>query len=446
MDTTTASARRCRHCGADLGPSSSFCSRCGATATSPVEGDDPLLLRLRELYKGEYEIDREIGRGGMAAVFAAFDPALQRRVAIKALLPGIAAERDMGERFLREARTVAALQHPHVVTVYGVRADDATQALAMQFVEGRSLDAALQERSPMPLPVGGLVLAQVAEGLQHAHDRGVVHRDVKPANVLLETDGRAVVSDFGIARREGVSRLTDTGMVVGTWAYMSPEQRNGEDVTAAADQYELGVMAFEVLAGRLPFVGTPSEMLRAHLYESSPSMRSLRPDIPAHVDATVLRMLEKSPAKRYPSLREPIRAFRTLVPDEKATTQLIAGLSLVQKMTTRVLAVPAAVGTAAAPTVRAAQAPAAASGAATAAGTAAAMVPPTQVTSSSATGGARRVWAVAAALVLVSGGAWWWQASRSPRPAAATGAGAGGAAGVTAAAPSAPPAAATSTD
>ncbi|MBI1809034.1 MAG: hypothetical protein HYR75_03990, partial [Gemmatimonadetes bacterium] len=130
MDTTTASARRCRHCGADLGPSSSFCSRCGATATSPVEGDDPLLLRLRELYKGEYEIDREIGRGGMAAVFAAFDPALQRRVAIKALLPGIAAERDMGERFLREARTVAALQHPHVVTVYGVRADDATRHFA----------------------------------------------------------------------------------------------------------------------------------------------------------------------------------------------------------------------------------------------------------------------------------------------------------------------------
>ena len=300
-----------------------------------MAGDDALLDNLRVLYHGEYEIDREIGRGGMAAVFAAFDPGLQRRVAIKALLPAVAAERDMAERFLREARTVAALQHPHVVTVYGVRSNAAVQALAMQFVEGRSLDAALREQAPMPLPVGGLVLAQVAAGLQHAHDRGVVHRDVKPANVLLETDGRAVVSDFGIAQREGVARITDTGMVVGTWAYMSPEQRRGENVTAAADQYSLGVMAFEVLAGQLPFTGTPSEMLRAHLYEAPPSLRSVRADVPAHVDAAVQRMLAKRPSDRFGSLRELERIFQGLVPDEKATTMLIAGMAHLRGMTTQ---------------------------------------------------------------------------------------------------------------
>jgi serine/threonine-protein kinase len=255
---------------------------------------------------------------------------LQRRVAVKVLLPEIASESGMADRFLREARTVASLQHPHVVTVYSVRSRDGVHALVMQLVDGRGLDAVLAE-GRLPLHVAGMLLAQAAEGLQHAHERGVIHRDVKPSNVLIDGAGRAVVSDFGIARREGAPRTTETGFVVGTWAYMSPEQRTADTITAATDQYAFGVMAFEVLTGRLPFEGTASEMLRAHLHQDPPSVRALRADVPAAVDALVRRMMAKDPEQRLPSLRDAERAFRTLVPDEGQTTLQLAAYSHVRR-------------------------------------------------------------------------------------------------------------------
>lgn len=293
-----------------------------------------MLEKLRALFGPELMFEHELGRGGMAVVYAAFDPGLQRRVAVKALLPELAAEQGMVERFLREARTVASLQHPHVVTVYSVRSNADAQAIVMQYVDGRSLDALLKEQSPLPLHVAGMVLAQVAEGLQHAHDRGVVHRDVKPANVLLDREGRAVVSDFGIARRENVPRTTATGMVIGTWAYMSPEQRRGEPTTAAADQYAFGVMAFELLSGRLPFTGTLVQILQSHLYDPPPSLRQFRGEVPAEVEALILRMLAKRPEDRLPSLRQAQEALRLLVKDRDKTTQILAALSQVRDAAT----------------------------------------------------------------------------------------------------------------
>jgi serine/threonine protein kinase len=331
--TTTEFARRCRHCGSTLDPTSSFCSRCGATAEAPGASGDPLRDSLQLLFGRELEIQNELGRGGMAAVYAAFDPALQRRVAVKVLLPEMAAETGMASKFLQEARTVASLQHPHVVTVYGVRAGESTQAITMQFVEGRSLDTILKGKPRLPIPVAALILAQAASGLQHAHDRGIVHRDVKPANVLLDHDGRAIVSDFGIARRETAPRTTATGFVIGTWSYMSPEQRTAQPVTGATDQYAFGVMAFEILTGELPFRGTVQEVLHAHLVEDPPSLRERRPEISASTEALVHRMLAKQPGDRFPSLREAERAFRALVPDEGGTTQIIAGYSHVQAAT-----------------------------------------------------------------------------------------------------------------
>ena len=223
-ETTVEFVRRCRHCGEPLSTTSSFCSKCGATAELPAGESDRLRERVQELFGADLDIERELGRGGMGAVFAAFDPALQRRVAVKVLLPEIANDRAMADRFLREARTVASLQHPHVVTVYAVRSGEGVHAIVMQFVDGRSLDAVLADRGKLPLHLAGIILAEAAAGLQHAHDRGVIHRDVKPANVLVDHDGRATVSDFGIARRESGPRTTETGLVVGTWAYMSPEQ------------------------------------------------------------------------------------------------------------------------------------------------------------------------------------------------------------------------------
>ncbi|MHB1312036.1 MAG: serine/threonine-protein kinase [Gemmatimonadaceae bacterium] len=341
-DATDVVLQHCRHCGAPQPLNSSFCSKCGATSRPVSDLVDPLRDKLQQLLGNELEVERELGRGGMAAVYAAFDPALQRRVAVKVLLPEIADDHGMADRFLREARTVASLQHPNVVTVYGVRSGEGVQAIVMQFVEGRSLDVVLAERGRLPLSITGLLLAQAAEGLQHAHDRGVVHRDVKPANVLIDREGRAVVSDFGIARRDKGPRTTATGMVVGTWAYMSPEQRSAQTVTPATDQYAFGVMAFELLTGQLPFNGSAIEMLHAHMTDPVPSLRALRPELPAGVEAIVQKMLAKAPAERWPSLREAEKAFRAMVADEGQTTLQMAALTVkVPGAGTRSVVIPA---------------------------------------------------------------------------------------------------------
>lgn len=328
-ETTEHFVRRCRHCGSELSPTSSFCSKCGATAELPGAASDDLRDRLQQLFGGDLEFERELGRGGMGAVFSSFDPVLQRRVAVKALLPDVASDPGMAERFLGEARTVAALQHPHVVTVYAVRSGNGVHAIVMEFIEGRSLDAILRDRGQLPVPLAGMLLSHAAAGLQHAHDRGVIHRDVKPANILIDHDGRGIVSDFGIARRESSPRLTDTGLVFGTWAYMSPEQRTGDTLTPATDQYALGVMAFELLAGRLPFEGTFAEVLRAHMTSLPPSLRSIRPDVPVALENLINRMLAKNPNERWPSLREAERAFARLVPNEGQTTLQLASYSKV---------------------------------------------------------------------------------------------------------------------
>ena len=307
-----------------------FCSRCGAGVEQRA-GGDPLLEKVCALFGRDLEIERELGRGGMAVVYAAYDPALQRRVAVKVLLPEIADEPDMSERFQREARTVAALQHPNVVSIYGVRTDGVVSAIVMQFVEGRSLDVVLRERaSPLPLPATGLILAQVTAGLQHAHERGIVHRDVKPANVLLDKAGWAVVSDFGIARREGGTRLTESGVLIGTLAYMSPEQGRGERVGPASDQYSFGVMAYELLSGSRPFTGTLAEILNSQVNDAPRPLRERRPDLPATVESFVMRALEKKPGDRHPHMREAERVFRSLVPDTTAATTVLVGLSQVR--------------------------------------------------------------------------------------------------------------------
>ncbi len=292
-----------------------------------------LRATLQTLFGADLVIERELGRGGMAAVFSAFDPGLQRRVAVKMLLPEIASDQEVAERFVREGHTMASLHHPHVVAVYGVRSSAVAAAIVMQFVEGRTLDVVLAEHHGMPLADAGVILSQVAAGLQHAHERGVVHRDVKPANILIDGDGRAVVSDFGIARRNDSFATTKTGIVLGTSNYMSPEQRSGERVTAATDQYAFGVMAFEVLAGRLPFAGQPGDVIRGHMVEAPPSLRGIRPQIPPAVEALVNRMLAKDPKERLPSLADAEHVLGTMtsatVSHARARTIALATAALI---------------------------------------------------------------------------------------------------------------------
>jgi serine/threonine-protein kinase len=323
-DTTKPFERRCRLCAAVVPPGVAFCSRCGG-AVEQTGREDPLLERVRALVGTELAIGREVGRGAMAVVYLGYDPVLQRRVAVKAIKLELVDDRELAERFQREARTVAALQHPNIVSVYGIRTDGQVSAILMQFVEGSSLDAAISDR-PISLPAAGLVLAQVAAALQHAHERGVIHRDVKPANVLLDPEGRAVVSDFGIARREG-SHLTGTGVIMGTVAYMSPEQCTGASVTSATDQYAFGVMAFELLAGRLPFNGSVSDVLSAQVHEPPPSLAELRPELPPAVTDYIMRALEKAPEARHADLRAADRVFRLLVQNAKDASTIVAAMA-----------------------------------------------------------------------------------------------------------------------
>jgi len=317
--------RRCRLCGAIVSAASTFCSRCGAAAEDVGGNDDELAEQIRALFTGEIAVDREIGRGSMAVVYAGFDLELERRVAIKALLPDVALDPEFADRFKREAKMVAALNHPNVIPIYSFRNSQTLSAITMQFVDGNSLDVVLRQRgsSMLPLPLAGLILSQVAAGLEHAHSRGVVHRDVKPANVLLDPGGQAIVSDFGIARRDGL-RATASGVLLGTAAYMSPEQCLGRRADAASDQYALGVMAFELLAGRRPFIGRSTELLAAHIQQAPPPLSQFRPDLSPDIESFVMRMLAKGPAARHASLRDAERFFRRLVPDEaSATTQLM---------------------------------------------------------------------------------------------------------------------------
>ena len=274
-----------------------------------VSADDQLLIELAHATAGEYQIERELGRGGMAAVYLALDLALGRRVAIKVMIPGLAATDGMADRFLLEARTAAQLSHPNIIPIYAVRNVGRLRYFAMKHVSGRSLDRILAHHGPLPAAIVQSVLTQVGQALEHAHRRGVVHRDIKPANIMIDEDGTPIVADFGIAKvGQGVS-LTQTGSTIGTPTYMSPEQCSGRPVTGASDQYSLGCVAFELLAGRPPFTHQDVlPVLLAHVSEVPPPLLALRADCPLELAAAIDKMLAKDPAERWANIAEAIAA------------------------------------------------------------------------------------------------------------------------------------------
>lgn len=271
---------------------------------------DPLFDRLARALAGRYALERELGRGGMATVYLATDLKLGRHVAIKVLAPAMRAHLG-GERFEREIRLVARLSHPHIVPLFEAGEADGLLFYVMEYVEGESLRARLAREHTLPVAEAVRIAVQVADALQCAHDRGVVHRDVKPANVLLSAAGHAVVTDFGVAKlleTSGGSRddsLTASGVVVGTAEYMSPEQAAGErHVDARSDVYALGVVLYEMLAGEPPFTGpAPQALVARILTERPPPLRSRRPDVPPALGRAVERALAKRPDERPATAR-----------------------------------------------------------------------------------------------------------------------------------------------
>lgn len=259
-----------------------------------------------------YELIERMGSGGMGTVWRARDRTLGRDVAVKLLHEGLAADTTFAQRFRQEALSAAKLTHPNVVAVFDAGEHDAVPFIVMELVEGPSLHAILAEHGALPVSEVARVGRAVCSALAHAHGRGLIHRDMKPANVLLEEGSREPkVADFGIAKGlEDSAGLTRTGGLIGTAAYLSPEQVSGQPATPASDVYAVGCMLYASLVGEPPFGGTtPVAIAMRHLKDPVPSLRERRPDVPAAFAAVVHRALEKDPAKRFADAQEMERAI-----------------------------------------------------------------------------------------------------------------------------------------
>ena len=254
-----------------------------------------------QVYSGRYEIVEHLARGGMAEVYVAHDQLLDRRVALKVLFPEFASDRSFVERFRREARSAAALNHPNIVSVYDTGEENGSYYIVMEYVEGRTLRDIIRSEGPLLPQRAADIGADIAAALAFAPRHGVVHRDVKPGNVLIDRAGRVKVTDFGIARAGDMQEnLTQTGAVMGTATYFSPEQAQGGAIDPRSDVYSLGVVLYEMVTGRAPFSGdSPVAIAYQHVRETPAPPSSVNPDVPPDLEACILKCLAKNPANRY---------------------------------------------------------------------------------------------------------------------------------------------------
>jgi serine/threonine protein kinase len=248
-----------------------------------------------------YELIRRVAKGGMAEVWEAEDTILARAVAVKILLPHLAADEQFVERFRREAVAAARLSHPHIVAIYDTCANDECEAIVMELVRGHTARGLLDDVGALPIRQAVDIAIQTADALHHAHGNGLIHRDVKPGNILLSDDGRVLVTDFGIAKAaEGSSELTEVGLIVGTAKYLAPEQVQGQVVDARSDVYSLGIVLYELLTGRVPFSGENSTSTALARITTTPLRpRQIRAGIPRAVEDVVLKAMALRPGDRY---------------------------------------------------------------------------------------------------------------------------------------------------
>ena len=412
--TITAGLRHCPQCGSDVSGEQ------GRLATEMIRtgGESPEAAQLDALRSetlGVYDVMGELGRGGMATVYLAHEIALDRKVAIKVMSPALLGGEQMVERFKREARTAGALSHPNIIPIYAVRESPRVLYFVMKYIEGRSLDSIIKETGPLSLPMARAILHQVGSALGYAHAHGVVHRDMKPANIMVDTEGWAIVTDFGIAKAGQAAGLTMTGTAIGTPYYMSPEQCAAKkELTGASDQYSLGIVAYEMLTGRVPFTAdSPLAIMYAHSHEAPPPITQALPTCPPDVAGALARMLAKDPAERFPDVESAVAALGAapLTRDDPAMARLRAlardGAAAARAKTamTPVSPVPGALKSRAAPQATV----------------------PAPVSSAPAAAAPRRTAMVAmvAALVVAAVGGTWWMVRRpveepvhSPPPAA----------------------------
>ena len=298
---------------------------------------------INTLFDGRYRIMRKLGTGGMANVYLAEDQELGRRVAIKILNDRHAGDEQFIERFRREAKNAASLSHPNIVSIYDRGEAEGTYYIAMEYLDGRSLKELIISRGPAPVNVAIDYARQILAAVRFAHRHGIVHRDIKPHNVLVDAEGRLKVTDFGIARA-GTSQMTEAGSIIGTAQYLSPEQAKGAPVDQTSDLYSVGVVLYELLTGAVPFTGdTPVEIAMKHLSTTPEPPSTKRAEIPRDLDMIVMRALAKDPSERYQSAEEMdadlarVASGASVSPvTEEAATQIIARPSVVAPSPTAV--------------------------------------------------------------------------------------------------------------
>jgi serine/threonine protein kinase len=334
----------CRNCGTTVESGAAFCGNCGtpmegtlggavATATSDPAGavppvdmspnaDDTLLQMTKEHLGKDYRIDKELGRGGMAVVYKGVEIALERTVAIKVVPPDSANVGQAAERFKREAKLAASLDHPNIIPVYRVGQAGPLHFMAMKFVEGRAVDSIIEAQGALPLSICVAILKYSALGLAFAHDRKIVHRDIKPANILVDKDGRVMVSDFGIARALEEVSMTASGMMIGTPYYMSPEQCGGQKVSPQSDQYSLGIMGFQMITGEVPFLAESMVGVIQHHYMTPvPDILAVRSDVPKELLDVIYCSLNKDPADRFATTKDMATALENIPLSDKEVAE-----------------------------------------------------------------------------------------------------------------------------
>jgi serine/threonine-protein kinase len=318
---------KCPKCQHENPEDTLYCGKCARPLKS-AEGisiTKTLITRTESLQKGStfaerYTILEELGRGGMGVVYKAEDTKLKRTVALKFLPPELTHIPDVKERFIREAQAAAALDHPNICTVYEFGEAEETSFISMAYIEGQNLRKKI-ESGPLELEEALRIATQVAEGLQEAHKKGVVHRDIKGANILVDERGQAKIMDFGLARMTGGTLVTKEGTTMGTVAYMSPEQARGEEVDQRTDIWSLGVVLYEILTGQLPFKGEQEQSVVFSILKEKPKpIKDLKTDIPVSIEQVVYRALEKNPDERYQQVEELLDDLKSIsagiVPEE----------------------------------------------------------------------------------------------------------------------------------
>ncbi|MGH7644734.1 MAG: serine/threonine-protein kinase, partial [Gemmatimonadales bacterium] len=300
---------RCANCDTPVAEGSRLCLACGSDPSSPDPsrpGGAGDRAGLERTVASHYRVERLLGRGGMGSVYLARDLKLDRLVAIKVLDPVLSQGGGFVRRFEREARTAARLDHHHIIPIYAVEIDGDLKYFVMKYIAGECLTALQERHQPFPLDRCQRLLWEAASALGHAHSRGVVHRDVKPGNIMVDEDGAAVLADFGIAKAlEAATQLTVTGHVLGTPHYMSPEQGSGAPLDGRADQYSLACVGYHLLTGQVPFhAESVHPLIQKHALEEPTPIQELRRDVPRFLGSAIQRAMAKAPDDRFPTMED----------------------------------------------------------------------------------------------------------------------------------------------